>query len=78
MSEKITITFEIEKADLSAFTEAVTQKFESVCNQAKIYRQKNPSPEPYYLDRHTAKAQGFSNLYLACIKGLLNKGDKNA
>lgn len=77
MSEKITVSFEIDKSELSDFTEAVRQKFESVANQGKIYTSKNSDPNAYSLSPHKAKISGFSQLYVACIRGLLEVGKKN-
>lgn len=71
MSDKITISFEIDKKDLDAFSQAVTQKFESISNQAKIYKSKNDSPDIHKLESYYSQSVGFGQLYLACIKGLL-------
>ncbi len=78
MSDKITISFDINKSDLDAFTQAVDQKFKSVSNQSKIYQNKNISPDSHDLERHKSKVDGFSQLYLACIRGLLDGGKKDA
>lgn len=77
MSDKITISFEIDKSELDDFTEAVHQKFESVAKQGKIYMSKNSDPNAYSLSPHKSKISGFSQLYVACIKGLLEVGKKN-
>ena len=71
MSDKITISFEIDKKDLDAFSQSVTQKFESICNQGKIYKSKNDSPDVHKVESYRSQAEGFGQLYLACIRGLL-------
>lgn len=75
MSDKITISFEIDRNDLDSFTQSVNQKFESVCKQGNSYKSKNDSPDVHKLESYRAQAVGFQHLYLACIKGLLEVGN---
>lgn len=79
MSDKITVTFEVDsKGDLDLFTAEVRKRFEYSCKKASSYNACSTESETNLFRKYKKQANTYSGLYLACIKGLLDEGRKNA
>lgn len=74
MSDKITISFEIDEKYLDLFTGDIREKFEYSCKQATRYKACSTDSETKLYRKYKAQANGYSDLWLACIKGLLEIG----
>lgn len=71
MSDRITVSFEINPDTLDFFTEAVREKFEDCVESSNLWKDKKGTVEEFRFDRYSSQAEGLNSLYLSCVKSLL-------
>jgi len=79
MSAKITVSFELDSInDLDLFTGEIKKRFESACKQTARYKACSNDFETALFRKHETQSKAYSELWLACIRGLLEGGKKDA
>ncbi len=79
MSDKITVSFDVSSMkDLDLFADEIKKRFEYSCKQTARYNACSTDSETALYRKYRTQANAYSELWLACIRGLLEGGKKDA
>jgi hypothetical protein len=79
MSDKISVSFDFNSIkDLDLFGCEIKKRFEYSCKQTARYNACSTDSETALYRKYRTQANAYSELYLACIRGLLDGGKKDA